>query len=314
MPTQSQYVQQTQFLLHDPNAQAYPLASVQSAVNIARSQVAGEGECVRTLLSGGVITTLTLSSGGSGYTGTTGTLNFTGTGNQAFGTAVISGGIVQSVTLTGGGWGWLTAPAITVTDSTGFNGGAVVTATVDNSASAIATQEAVQFSTLNTLAATISGVQSVIGVGSIACQWGSGSVYKPMLRWRPWAWFQANCRVYSISAMNFPAYWSQFGQGVNGSFYLFPIPGQILSLDIDATCLPVPLASDATPDAIPYPWSDAVPYFAAYQCYMNSSRAADAARMFNTNPSALGQYQIFMARARKMSDGSSRVPDQYEGG
>ena len=313
MPTQSQYVQQTQFLLHDPNAQAYSLASVQQAVNIARSQVAGEGECVRILLSGGVITNLTLNSGGSGYTDGVGTVTFTGSGNQAFATAVISGGIVTSVTLTRGGWGWLTAPTVAITDSAGVDGGAVVTATVDNSASTVPTQEMVQFSALDVLAATTSGVQSVIGVNSIACQWGSGSVYKPMLRWRPWAWFQANCRVYSVSAMNFPSYWSQFGQGINGSFYLFPIPAQVLSLDIDAICLPVPLADDTTPDAIPYPWSDAVPYFAAYQCYMNSSRASDAARMFSTNPQALGQYQIFMARARKMSDGSSRVPDQYAG-
>lgn len=314
MATLSQYVQRTQFLLHDPNAQAYALSDVQNAVNRARLQVAGEGECVRVLLSGGVIVSLTLNSGGSGYTGTTGTLVFTGTGNQAFGTAAIVGGVVTGITLTNGGWGWLTAPTVTVVDSTGFNGGAVITATVDNSASTVPTQEAMQFSTLDTLVARSPGVGTVIGINSIACQWGSGSVYKPMLRWRPWAWFQANCRVYSISAMNFPSYWSQFGQGVNGSFYLFPIPAQVLSLDIDAICLPINLADDTTFDAVPYPWTDAVPFFAAYQCYMNSSRAPDAARMFSNNPQVPGQYQIFMARARKMSDGSSRVPDQYNTG
>lgn len=314
MPVLSSYVQQTQFLLHDPNAQAYSLASVQTAVNIARRQVAGEGECVRSLLSGGVVTGLTLNSGGSGYTGTVGTVTFTGSGNQAFATAVIAGGIVTSITLTRGGWGWLTAPTVTITDSAGFNGGAMVTAAVDNSASTVPTQEMVQFSALDTLSAQSPGVDSVIGVNSVSCQWGSGSVYKPMLRWRPWSWFQANCRVYSVSAMNFPSYWSQFGQGVNGSFYLFPIPSQVLSLDVDAICLPINLVDDTTFDALPYPWTDAVPYFAAYQCYMNSSRAPDAMRMFSTNPQAPGQYQIFMARARKMSDGSSRVPDQYDDG
>lgn len=314
MPVLSSYVQQTQFLLHDPNAQAYPLASVQTAVNLARRQVAGEGECVRVLLSGGVITNLTLNSGGSGYAGTVGTVTFTGSGNQAFATAAISGGVVQSITLTNGGWGWLTAPTVTITDVNGLNGGAVVTATVDNSASTVPTQEAVQFSTLDVLAQQTAGINGVLGVNSIACQWGSGSVYKPMLRWRPWAWFQANCRVYSVSAMNFPSYWSQFGQGLRGSFYLFPIPAQVLSLDIDAICVPINLVDDTTPDVIPYPWIDAVPYYAAYQCYMNSSRAPDAARMFSTNPQAPGQYQIFMARARKMSDGSSRVPDQYNTG
>ena len=312
MPVLSQYVQQTQFLLHDPNAQAYPLASVQNAINIARSQVAGEGQCIRILLSGGVVVGLTLNSGGAGYGNGPGTVTFTGSGNQAFASAQIVGGAVTQVTLANGGWGWLTAPTVTVTDSTGYNGGAVVTATVDNSASTVAGQEFVSYATLNTLAGYSPGVSQVVGIGSVAVQWGAGSVYKPILRWRPWTWFQANCRVYSISAINFPAYWSDFGQGINGSFYMFPIPGQVLSMDIDAVCLPAPLTSDATPDAIPYPWSDAVPYFAAYQCYMNSSRAPDAARMFNEDSRALGQYQLFMRRARKFSDGIARVPDQYD--
>lgn len=309
----SQYVTQTQFLLHDPNAQAYALTAVQTAINMARSQVAGEGECVRALLSGGVVTGVTLSSGGSGYANGAGTLVFTGAGNQAFGTAVIAGNIVTSITLTAGGWGWLTAPTVTVVDSNGFNGGAVVTCTVDNSASTVTSQEKYLFSTLNTLAALTSGVSEVIGITSIATQWGAGSVYKPMLRWRPWSWFQANCRVYSVSAMNFPAYWSQFGQGVNGSFYLFPIPGQVISADIDANCLPIPLVDDTTVDAIPYPWTDAVPFYAAYLCYMNSSRKDDAAKMFSEAP-PLGLYQVYMRRARKMSEGSSKVPDQYDDG
>ena len=314
MSTLSQYVQQTQFLLHDPNAQAYALSSVQNAVNIARRQVAGEGECIRVLLSGGVITSLTLTNPGSGYTDGAGTVTFTGTGNQAFASATILGGVVTVLSLTRGGWGWLTPPTVTITDVNGFNGGATATTTVDNSASTVPQQEFMTFQTLDTLAALTTGVASVIGVNSVACQWGSGSVYKPMLRWRPWAWFQANCRVYSVSAMNFPSYWSQFGQGRPGSFYLFPIPAQVLSLDVDAICLPIDLVDDTTPDAVPYPWQDAVPFFAAYQCYMNSSRAPDAARMFSNNPQVPGQYQIFMARARKMSDGSSRVPDQYNTG
>ncbi len=307
MPILSTYVTDTQFQLHDPNSQAYALAAVQNAVNTARSQVAGEGECVRALLSGGVITSLTLTAPGSGYTNGVGTVTFTGSGNQAFATAVISGGVVTSVTLTNGGWGWLTAPTIAITDSAGVNGGATVTATVNNSASTVTTQESYQFSALNTLASLTAGISSVISITSIACQWGSGSVYKPILRRRAWSWYQANCRVYSISAMNFPAYWSSYGQGVNGSFYLFPIPGQVMSMDIDALCLPVALASDSTADAIPYPWSDAVKYYAAFLCYSNSSRAEDATRMFNL-------YTLHMQRARKMTEGSSFVPDQYDGG
>lgn len=306
MSTLTQYTQDTQFQLHDPNAQAYALTSVQAAVNTARGQVAKEGECVRVKLSGGVITGLTLNTGGAGYTGTVGTVTFTGSGQQAFATAVITAGVVTSVTLTRGGWGWLTAPTVAITDSTGFNGGATVTAAVNNSASTVAQQEDYNFTDLNTLVALTSGARAVIGINSIACQWGSGSVYKPTLKRRTWPWFQANCRVYSIQAMNFPAIWSQYVTGVNGSFFLFPIPSQVMSMDIDSIILPSDLTSDTSVDLIPEPWDVCVKYYAAFLCYSNSQRAEDATRMFNL-------YSLHMLRARKQVEGSAFVPDEYGG-
>src|SRR5262245_48845444 len=93
------YQQETQRLLHDPNAQAYSLTDLTSYINLARNQIAIEGECVRALLTGGTITSLAITNGGSGYSGTA-TVTFTGPGAQAFATAQISGGAVNSISLT----------------------------------------------------------------------------------------------------------------------------------------------------------------------------------------------------------------------
>jgi len=80
-----------------------------------------------------------------------------------------------------------------------------------------------------------------------------------------------------------------------------------MSLDADAVCLPTALTSDSTPDALPDPWIDAVPYYAAYLCYANSSRKDDAKNM-------LELYNLQMREARSMVEGSAFVPDHYDDG
>jgi len=297
------YESLTRFFLHDPSAQAYSTSSVDTAINAARRHVATQGECVRVLLSGGVVTSLTLNSPGSGYSGTA-TVAFGGVGQQTFASAAITAGQVSQLTLTGPGWGWVAGPpAVTITGSGGGTN-AIVTAIVDNSASTVPNQELVAYATLNQLAVLTPGVSKVIGINSVACQWGAGSVYKPTLQKRTWSWFQAHARVYSTSAINYPAYWAKYGQGSAGSFYLFPIPSQIMSMDIDAICLPINLVDDTTTEVIPETFQDAVAYYAAYLCYLNSSRAEDAKRMFE-------EFRRQLSTARKAMEGSAFVPDQY---
>jgi hypothetical protein len=303
------YQQQTQRLLHDPNAQAYSLADITAYINIARSQIAIEGECIRALLSGGTITNLAINSPGSGYSGTA-TVTFTGGGAQAFASATIGGGAIATVTLLNGGWGWIPASALTVT-ATGSIGGsnATFTATVDNSATTVTGQEVVQFTTLNSLLAawntgpivSLQGMSQVIKVFSVACN--QSGTYKPMLQEKIWSEYQAYLRIYSNTQQNYPIYWAQYGQGVAGSFYLFPWPSQPLQLDVDVCCTPIALVTDGTVEAIPYPWTDAVPYYAAYLAYENSSRKEDADRMFK-------MYSMFMKRGRAFSE-HPYMPDYY---
>lgn len=296
------YQQQVQRLLHDANASFYSLTDINAYINTARGQVAAEGRCLRLLLSGGVITGITNLVGGAGYTAAT-TVTFTGSGQQAFATPTIAGGVITAITITSGGWGFLTAPTVVITD-TGGGAGASATATVDNSATTVAGQEVFKFSTLNTLAALTAGVQAVLGAMSIAAQWGAGNSYKPTLDRMVWSQFQAYCRIWSNSAQSFPSVWATYGVGGAGSFYLFPIPSQALSLDIDAYCRPINLVDDTTVEALPYPWTDAVQYYAAYLAFNNSQRQADSDRMFK-------QYETFMQRSRAQVE-SEFYPSAYE--
>src|SRR5262249_27210364 len=154
--------------------------------------------------------------------------------------------------------------------------------TIDNSASTVLNQEVYNFSTLNTLARLTAGVNKVAGVNTIACQWGQGSVYKPMLSRKIWSEFAAYYRINANQYVNFPSTWSLYKRGFGGSFYLFPLPGQVMSMDVDTFGSPVDLADDSTAEAIDDPWTDAVQYYAAYLAYNNSQRKADGDRMLKT--------------------------------
>jgi hypothetical protein len=308
------YQQQTQRLLHDPNAQAYSLADLTTYINIARSQIALEGECIRVLLSGGMITALAITGPGTGYSGTA-SVSITGAlGAQAFATASLAGGSVASVTLTAGGWGYIPASAVSVlvTGSTGGSN-ASVSATVDNSATTITGQETIQFSALNAVFSTwnangfagnpnpVLGLNQVLKVFDIACN--QNGTYKPMLTQKVWSEFQAYLRIYSNTQQNYPTYWSQYLYGIAGSIYLFPWPAQPLQLDVDCCASPIALVTDSTVEAIPYPWTDAIPYYAAYLAYENSQRKEDADRMFKL-------YEMFMTRSRAYSE-TPFMPDWY---
>lgn len=95
-----------------------------------------------------------------------------------------------------------------------------------------------------------------------------------------------------------PRRWMQFGQGEAGSITIDPPPDNNYTLTARAVGLPVTLVNDSTPEAIPYPWTDAVPYYAAYLALMSAqspARIADAQRMF-------AMYTEFVQRARTFAN------------
>jgi hypothetical protein len=157
-------------------------------------------------------------------------------------------------------------------------------------------------------ASTVSGIQGVININSLSYNSGNGQLW---LTPRPWSWFSLYNQNSAVPQNGPPKEWSQFGQGAapgtsgnqasvgGGSFYLSPAPDDVYTINCNCVCYPIPLALDSDPEAIPYLWTDAVPFFAAYFALMSAqtnARMADAANMYK------GHYNEFMDRARKQSN------------
>lgn len=174
-------------------------------------------------------------------------------------------------------------------------------------------QRAYNFADINTGASAANGVQGVIHVRSISMVLGDG---QQRLNTWPWEWFNSFYLNNITPVAGPPTDWAQFGQGSagtgegtasSGSFYLDPPPDAVYSLVCDCVCYPLTLVDDTTVEAIPYLWTDAVPFFAAYYALLSSqtsARQADADRM-------LARYNEFMKRARTSSN-PSVLRSQYE--
>jgi hypothetical protein len=166
----------------------------------------------------------------------------------------------------------------------------------------IAGQEVYPFTAWNALVqAEMPGVESILSCRSITVGIGGswqqnntgkwsivGGSWKPMWRHIPWTDFQARFRIYGgtfYGVLSEPGWWAQYGAGPIGKMYLAPIPSMALPMELDLTCIPSSLTSDKDPDPIPYPWTDAVAYWAAVLCLLQQQRGADAktmAEQFNT--------------------------------
>ena len=126
----------------------------------------------------------------------------------------------------------------------------------------------------------------------------SGTQTLQYVNFQPYEYFFRYYVMVNITATSAtPTYWSQQGQGVNGTVLIYPPATSGVELLADATLEPIALASDSDPEAIPYPWQDCVQYLAAWYCLLQSqsgARQADADRMF-------ARYTEFSMRARNTS-------------
>ena len=136
-----------------------------------------------------------------------------------------------------------------------------------------------------------SGVLGPINCRMITVAVSGGRAF---LDFRPWEWFNRYLLATTSTPNARPSIWTQYGQGLAGSLFVSATPDTTYNLTIDTACLPITLIDDTTPEAIPYPWTDAVPFFAAYYAYMSAQRTQDAEQMFK-------RYEEFTTRARMMS-------------
>jgi hypothetical protein len=171
-------------------------------------------------------------------------------------------------------------------------------------------QQAYNFSSINLGTPATTGAQGVIHVRSAMYAVGSG------LKWfrpRNWEWFQLYGMNNPVPTNGPPLVWAQYGQGSasqgtitnvgtgsiygGGSFYINPPPDLVYTLTLDCVCYPQALVLDTDVEAIPYLWTDCVPYFAAYMALLSaqtSARMQEAERY-------KAYYTEFVQRARKAS-------------
>jgi hypothetical protein len=172
--------------------------------------------------------------------------------------------------------------------------------------STVAGQQEYELESINLGTPATTGIAGAINVKFIWYALGDGRRYIQM---RPWEWFSLYNLNNPVPVGGPPKNWSQFGQGAaydetgsanGGTFYLSPVPDAVYTLYLDCVCYPQTLVTDSDVEAVPYLWTDAVPWFAAaYGLWASQTagRSADAERYFNT-------YSLFVERARKAANSS----------
>jgi hypothetical protein len=185
----------------------------------------------------------------------------------------------------------------------------------------VAAQREYSFANISLGTPASTGIAGVFNVRRINYGVGDGQQYVTP---RPWEWFDQYCLNNPVPidysappGSHPPVTWAQYAQGSaaptggssqSGSFYLDPIPDDVWTLYCDCACYPVTLVDDTTVEAIPYPFTDAVPFFAAYYALLGAqmqARRADAEAFY-------GYYKDFLGRARDISN-AAVLTWQYEG-
>lgn len=156
-----------------------------------------------------------------------------------------------------------------------------------------------QFSDIDV--SSVAGVAGVYNVKQASVGVGDGRI---ALYSRSFPWFNQYLLNEVVPQTGRPVTWSQYGQGETGSLYLHPVPDDAYTLNLDCVCVPVDLVTDSTAEAIPFPWTDCVPYFAAYMAFMSAQRQQDAKTMMD-------RYEAFVDRARRMSN-PTVLPFSYQ--
>lgn len=147
----------------------------------------------------------------------------------------------------------------------------------------IPNQEQYKFNEWTALAQQEPGIKEVLAVRSLAIAIGPGEgAWKPMWNRVVWSDWQARFGIWNrawLGTISYPGYYAQYGFGSGGSIFLAPIPSQIQPMELDCSCLPLPLENDDDPEQIPDPWVDAVSYYAAWLCLIQQQRREDAQAM-----------------------------------
>jgi len=296
MATLNEYMQQVQRFIHDQKMELVDPADLMTYINTARREVAMRAKCLRILTPiSGAITTVSVTNGGSGYSANpvvtitppdfpNGRLPFPN-GSQAVVTPTVTGGAISSIAVNFGGNGYF-QPQVQISDPTGT--GATATANLSMFNTLEGGQEVYPFSGVDL--APFPGVGAIFMVRSVSIIYAN---YRYSLAVYDFSTYQARVRQYPFQYQYVPTIGAQFGQGTNGSFYLYPIASTNYQMEWDSFCLPQDLIDNQSVEALPDPWVDAVPYFAAHLAFLelqNANSARMHLELFDQRVSRYGQY------------------------
>lgn len=300
------YQQDVQRLLREQKQILANPTDLARYINRARREVAMRSQAIRflTTISAPVLS-CALTAAGSGYTAPTVTISppdfpsggvNSPNGRQATALATVEAGRIVGIDITDGGDGYF-EPTVTITDATGT--GAAAALTVGSISQLNAGQEQYKFSDIDV--SSMPGVDSVYFVRSASIIYSN---YRYSLPSYSFSTYQAKIRNYPAGQYQYvPTFMTQFGQGVGGSLFFFPIPSQIYQLELDCQCLPKPLVTNQSVEVLPEPWTDGVAYFAAHFAMLEIQN-------FNA---AKGYLELFEKFAQRYSDYSraGRVTNPY---
>lgn len=241
-------------------------------INRARREVAMRTQSIRVLPPvQGQILQLSMVSGGAGYVSPVvritppdapSGMQPNPAGLQATATATEANGVISGITLTNPGDGYF-RPVVEIVDATGPGFGASAVAEVQPLLQTQGFQEIYPFSAVPL--DRFPGVAEIFAVKGISFIYMNYRYSIPVFNFSV---YQAYVRIYPQQYLYVPTAAAQYGQGVNGSLYMYPIPSTFYQMEWDCFCLPNDLETDDDFEAIPRPWTDAVPYFAAHLAYL----------------------------------------------
>ncbi|HTQ99642.1 MAG TPA: hypothetical protein VMH83_06615 [Candidatus Acidoferrum sp.] len=283
------YMQDVQRLLREQRQTFENPDDLIKYINRARREIAMRAQCIRVLTPiSGSITGWTVTQQGSGYSASptcvvsapdfpSGYLP-SPNGVQATATATVGGGMITGVTSVVEGAGYF-QPVLTITDPTGTGAEATPTLTWLNELNQ--GQETYPYSSIDLSGNPgCSAVYYVRGVSIIY------SNYRYSLPQYPFSVYQSMVRQYPFQYQYIPTFFTQFGQGTQGTLLLYPLPSQSYQVEWDCQVLPNDLATDTDIEALPMPWQDAVMFYATHLAFLELQN-------YNAAKAMLDMYEKF---------------------
>lgn len=263
-------------------------------VNKARRMVALRTRCIRRLLPiSGSIKSCNLITGGHGYTNPTLYISppdFPSNsgpypnGAQATGNFTLFGGVITDCEITFGGAGYF-QPVMYFTDPTGS--GASVSPVLTQICTLNQGQEVYRFADQDlSLFPGVGGITAILSTTVIFSQ------YRYYLPKYSFSKYQALIRNYAYQFQYVPGLCSQYGQGSDGSLYVYPLPNQVYQMEWDCICVPSDLDFDQDVEAIPDPWCDAVEFYAAHLAFLELQNPNAARNMLDLFEKNLGIFGV----------------------